>query len=201
MVARNGRKVRIFSALEVANICGVVNQTAINWIKNGYLKAFTTPGGQYRIYAKDLAAFLDKRGMGDSGEALQVIMEKAKWNTILVASADEDLNSEAKNEIQKLLPDYEVLQAFDGFEIGRLLTGGKPGFLILDRNLPGVDIPRLVKTVKEDIAFGKPFVLIMSTDSGKVERADKIFPCPPEWNQIVETIKGLEKNIELAVSA
>jgi len=30
---RKRKKVRIFSALEVANICGVVNQTAINWIK------------------------------------------------------------------------------------------------------------------------------------------------------------------------
>ena len=62
-MAKNGKKVRIFSALEVANICGVVNQTAINWIKNNHLKAFTTPGGQYRIYAEDLLEFLESRGM------------------------------------------------------------------------------------------------------------------------------------------
>ena len=42
LMAKGGRRVRIFSALEVANICGVVNQTAINWIRNGHLKAFTT---------------------------------------------------------------------------------------------------------------------------------------------------------------
>ena len=57
------RRIRIFSALEVANLCGVVNQTAINWIRNGYLKAFTTPGGQYRVYAEDLIEFLQGRGM------------------------------------------------------------------------------------------------------------------------------------------
>ena len=56
-MAKSIKKIRIFSALEVANLCGVVNQTAINWIRNGYLKAFTTPGGQYRIYAEDLMAF------------------------------------------------------------------------------------------------------------------------------------------------
>ncbi|MBP5251612.1 MAG: helix-turn-helix domain-containing protein, partial [Treponema sp.] len=44
----------VYSALEVAKICGVVNQTAINWIKNGYLKAFKTPGGQFRVYPEDL---------------------------------------------------------------------------------------------------------------------------------------------------
>jgi excisionase family DNA binding protein len=207
-VSRNGRKVRIFSALEVANICGVVNQTAINWIKNGYLKAFTTPGGQYRIYAKDLAAFLDKRGMGDSGEALQILMEKAKWNTLLIAAGDEALNEHLKNEIQKQLPDYEVIQAYDGFETGRLLTEEKPGFLILDGELPGVDISRLIKTVKEDPAFGKPYVFIMSENGansgssrGGAEKADGFFSRPPDSNRLAETIKGLEKHIEAAVSA
>ena len=39
----------VYSALEVANICGVVNQTAINWIRNKHLKAFSTPGGQFRV--------------------------------------------------------------------------------------------------------------------------------------------------------
>ena len=36
------KKPVVYSALEVAKICGVVNQTAINWIKNNYLKAFKT---------------------------------------------------------------------------------------------------------------------------------------------------------------
>ncbi|MDX9899753.1 MAG: histidine kinase, partial [Spirochaetia bacterium] len=41
-MAKTSKKLRIFSALEVANLCGVVNQTAINWIRSGYLKAFMT---------------------------------------------------------------------------------------------------------------------------------------------------------------
>ena len=53
----------IYSALEVANICGVVNQTAINWINNGYLTAFKTPGGQYRVYPDDLVNFMSSRNM------------------------------------------------------------------------------------------------------------------------------------------
>ena len=50
---KDSNKTIVYSALEVANICGVVNQTAINWIRNGYLKAFSTPGGQYRIYLEN----------------------------------------------------------------------------------------------------------------------------------------------------
>ena len=55
---KDSNKTIVYSALEVANICGVVNQTAINWIRNGYLKAFSTPGGQYRIYLDDLVDFI-----------------------------------------------------------------------------------------------------------------------------------------------
>lgn len=62
-MAKRHKKMRMFSALEVANICGVVNQTTINWIKEGHINAFTTPGGQYRLYPEDLKAFLEERNM------------------------------------------------------------------------------------------------------------------------------------------
>jgi excisionase family DNA binding protein len=116
-VPKIGRKVKIFSALEVANICGVVNQTAINWIKNGHLKAFTTPGGQYRIYAKDLAAFLDNRGMADSGEALQGLLERSNLTSLLIAVSDIALNNHLRNEILTVFPDFTIVQAFDGFDM------------------------------------------------------------------------------------
>jgi excisionase family DNA binding protein len=202
IVSRNGRRVKIFSALEVANICGVVNQTAINWIKNGYLKAFTTPGGQYRIYAKDLAAFLDKRGMGDSGEALQILMEQANWDTLLIASDDEALNNSLKEQLREKLPDYEILQAFDGFDTGRQLTEEKPGFVLLDGTLPGVDSSKFIRTVKEDAAFGKPFVFIMDAQDAAIpDKADAFFSKPPDLSKLAETIRGLEKQLNSTATA
>ncbi|MDR0475891.1 MAG: helix-turn-helix domain-containing protein [Treponema sp.] len=217
-----GRRVKIFSALEVANICGVVNQTAINWIKNGHLKAFTTPGGQYRIYAKDLAAFLDTRGMGDSGEALQVILERADWNSILVATRDNGLASQLQEEFNRALPEYTIFQAFDGFELGLKLAGRKPGFIILDRNLPGVDPDRVFRIIK-DPTYGTPYVFIIEDDAkhrassvskesagsrdpedsseptgsrdpeGSRDSPDRIFIKPLNLGALVEAIKSLEK--------
>jgi len=55
-MGRNDKRVRIFSALEVANLCGVVNQTTINWIKSGHMKAFTTPGGQFRVCTRRISS-------------------------------------------------------------------------------------------------------------------------------------------------
>ena len=206
-MAKGGRRVRIFSALEVANICGVVNQTAINWIRNGHLKAFTTPGGQYRIYAKDLAAFLDKRGMSASGEVLQVMMENADWTTFMIA-ADQSVNDTLKVEIGRLFPDYTIIQASDWFEIGRKFTEEKPGFVLLDAELPGVKISRFIHTIKNDPFFGRPYILLLTDgqttgDSSQpgTSAPDVTLTKPLDMGKLEVAMRVFERQIDTAVSA
>ena len=103
-MAKKEKKVRIFSALEVADICGVVNQTAINWIKNGFLKAFMTPGGQYRVYAEDLLAFLSSRGMRIPDELSESAEEGPDWNRILIVDDDQNINTLLKRYLTRLMP-------------------------------------------------------------------------------------------------
>ena len=193
------RRVRIFSALEVANICGVVNQTAINWIRNGHLKAFTTPGGQYRIYAKDLAAFLDKRGMSASGEVLQIMAENANWGAFLIA-AHPSINDNLKNQISGFMNGYTIIQAFDWFEIGRKITEEKPGFILLDAELSGVDISRFIKTVKEDPVFGRPYIFILTNNNLHYE-ADIQLSNPPDFGKLESALRDFEKQLDLSITA
>ena len=201
-MSKGGRRIRIFSALEVANICGVVNQTAINWIRSGHLKAFTTPGGQYRIYAKDLAAFLDKRGMSASGDVLQDLMENANWNTFLIAM-DQYNNDNLKTEIERLFPDQTIVQAFDWFEVGRNMIERKPGIVLLDAALPGVDRNKFFYSVKNDPSFGRPFICLlteyMNEDAGS-SQADLILSKPPDLAVFETAIRNLEKPLERAVN-
>ena len=205
-MSKGGRRVRIFSALEAANICGVVNQTAINWIRNGHLKAFTTPGGQYRIYAKDLAAFLDKRGMSASGEVLQVMMENADWNTFLIA-AEQSTNDALKEEIRRAFPEYMIIQAFDWFEIGRKITEEKPGFVLLDTDLQGVDITKFTSAIKDDPFYGKPYIILLTSSQDTEGRtmyngnADVVLSKPLSPEKLEGAIRGLEKQLDMAVNA
>jgi DNA-binding response OmpR family regulator len=112
------------------------------------------------------------------------------------------MNNMLKEELQKLLPRYGIIQAFDGFETGRQLTEEKAGFLLLDSTLPGVDIDKLIRTVKTDPAFGKPFVFVMAAPGAVVpEDADGVFSRPPDVSKLAETVKSLEKQIESAVTA
>jgi len=205
-MAKNGRKIRIFSALEVANICGVVNQTAINWIRNGYLKAFTTPGGQYRVYAEDLKSFLDERGMRIPDELNALMQDEVDWKAILIVDDDRDLNDLMKRYLEKKLEGYMVYQAYDGFEAGKALSDVRPGFIFLDIDLPGVDGHKLCKKIKEDPTFGKPFIIAKTgLDIPEEKRAildegaDAFFGKPLDFELVVTTVKDLASKLSVGV--
>ena len=117
------RKRPVYSALEVARLCGVVNQTAINWIKSGHLKAFKTPGGQYRVYPEDLADFMASRKMQVPQEIAEAAAQKNKnqSKTLLIVDDDKGLNSVVAKYLEKTFEGVEIFQAFDGFEAGAYL--------------------------------------------------------------------------------
>jgi CheY-like chemotaxis protein len=169
-MAKTDKKIRIFSALEVANICGVVNQTAINWIKNGYLKAFTTPGGQYRVYSEDLVDFLSSRGMRMPEELIKIMEQRKEISSIAIIDDDKEFNDLLYQFLTKKYKDYSILQASDGFEAGKLIAEEKPGLIFLDIDLPGVDGYKLCENIKKDSSLGTPIVIaITALDDAGVE--------------------------------
>ncbi len=152
----------VYSALEVANICGVVNQTAINWIRSGYLKAYSTPGGQYRVYADDLADFMQSRNMRLPQELVDLCGGETGKRTILIVDDDNGLNNVIKTFFQKKFPKADILQAFDGFEAGAIMTEHKPHCVILDMHLPGVDGVALCNRINSTSDFGKPAIIAIT---------------------------------------
>ena len=48
---------KTFTSYEIANFCGVSPSTILNWIEDGRLKAYSTPGGHRRVTAPDLLSF------------------------------------------------------------------------------------------------------------------------------------------------
>ncbi len=184
-------RARVYSALEVANICGVVNQTAINWIRKGHLKAFKTPGGQYRVYSEDLLNFMKSRNMRIPQE-----LEQGS-HTLLIVDDDKGLNNVLAKFIEKKFEGFEIFQAFDGFEAGTLLAEKKPDIIFLDLNLPGVDGFSLCNKVKSSDAFGKPVVFVMTSlsDEESEKRVrdmgiEEFFRKPLTLPEIAEAMKA-----------
>mgnify|MGYP003420649133 CR=1 FL=1 len=150
-MSKDSNKTIVYSALEVANICGVVNQTAINWIRNGYLKAFSTPGGQYRIYLEDLVDFMKDRNIKIPTELLEASQQKKSISaSILIVDDDRGLNQVVTKFIEKEIPDLSIFQAFDGFEAGAIMAEKKPNIILLDLDLPGVNGEDLFKKIEKE---------------------------------------------------
>jgi excisionase family DNA binding protein len=168
---------RLFSALEVANICGFKNQTAINWIKKGDLKAFTTPGGQYRVYSDDLVAFMERRKMRIPGEILCLRSENFFSRKILVIDADRPRSSRIKNALAGNFPDFILFQAFDALAAGKFLAEEKPGLVILDKDMDGLEGPAICERVRN--IMNSPARIIVLGRKGQPEGGADAFLSKP----------------------
>ena len=157
----NENKPVMYSALEVAKLCGVVNQTAINWIKNKHLKAFNTPGGQFRVYPEDLIEFMKSRNIQIPSELREICCSE-KNKIVLIVDDDRGLNTVLAKYIKEKLEKLEVLQAFDGFEAGSIMTERLPGMIILDLSIPGIDGFDLCRRINESDRFGKPAIIVIT---------------------------------------
>jgi CheY-like chemotaxis protein len=131
------------------------------------------------------------------------MMENANWNTMLLA-ADETLNNSLLPELSGLFPEYTIVQAFDWFDIGRKMTEEKPGIILLDAEVPGAELSRFISIVKEDSAFGKPFVFLISSgqraETDAYEHADAVFSKPLDFPKLKAMLNDIEKQLD-AVTA
>jgi excisionase family DNA binding protein len=138
---KKDEKIKTFSALEIANFCGVVNQTVVNWIKGGHLKAFITPGGQYRIYSEYLIEFLQRRKMKIPEGLLPFL--KGEIKKILIADADKNFLQQLKEKIEQDFPDCVIFTSTSGFDAGVLVATKKPEYIIISENMKDIAIEKL----------------------------------------------------------
>lgn len=179
-MAKDSSKTIVYSALEVANICGVVNQTAINWIKNGYLTAFCTPGGQYRVYLDDLVDFMKKRKMRIPSDLLEYYSADVQESPlVLIVDDDKGLNTVIMKYLEREFPNMQLIQAFNGFDAGAQLANKKTNLVLLDLDLPGVDGFDICHRINSSEEFGKPLVFVITSmdDSSVEEKLKKMGAC------------------------
>ncbi len=188
------KRIKIYSALEVANICGVVNQTAINWIKNGSLKAFTTPGGQYRAYAEHLVDFLKERGMKVPAEVLESLNDGfVNEKKILIIDTDRVAIKELRDSLAESLSGYSFISAVTSFDAGRLLMAEKPEIIILTEAFPELTVENLYDTISSRRDYEKPAIIFIANENSTVresKKADLFLHRPIEIKRLLEFING-----------
>jgi len=137
---------KVYTPIEVARQINVHVKSVANWIRQGMLQAYRTPGGHHRITRTALLRFLNEQkmpipdGLGDPRRRILVVDDDPIIAEV-VSSALRDqeekyeVNSvnngiEALVEIGRNLPDLIILDVFmpqlNGFEVCRQLKGN-PG--------------------------------------------------------------------------
>jgi len=130
---------------QVAEYCHVTYRAVLKWITEGKLKAYRTPGKHSRVSRENFLEFLNKYNMPVPQELLK---EQTKSRILIV-----DDDPEIVKLIRSMLnsdPRFEIQEAHDGFNAGRMFMEFSPGLVILDLNMPGMNGFEVCSLIRTD---------------------------------------------------
>lgn len=138
---QQGRSGRFLTSAEVAAHVGVSARTVSNWIRDGHLKAYRTPGGHGRVAEEDLQRFLDERGIRPLPDTSAALYPRPgatqQRKRVLFIDDDENLLEIIREVLEA--NGFEVQTARHGFLAGYLIAHFQPSAVVLDLMMPGLD--------------------------------------------------------------
>lgn len=133
-----------YTTHEVSKFCGVYPTTVINWVKDGILPAYTTPGGHRRIKREDLLNLMKKNNM-------PVPEELTKGGKFRVLAIDDDPKIlRMINTVLSSEEDLEVASAESGFQAGIKVSNWIPDIILLDMLMPEMDGFEVCRWLRSD---------------------------------------------------
>ena len=143
----NDKGRRFFTTSEVAQYCAVTNDGVLKWIKSGKLRAFSTPGGHYRVSAEDLRTFLEKYDIPIDATFFR---GTRKQRSVLVVDDEPNIRDIVRRLLNDLEPDLRVEEACDGYEASIKIGSLQPDLVIMDVMMPRVDGISLCKSLRDN---------------------------------------------------
>jgi excisionase family DNA binding protein len=138
---------RFFTTSEVARYCAVTNDGVLKWIKSGKLRAFSTPGGHYRVSSEDFREFLEKY---DIPIDENFFSGQQRPRTVLVVDDEQDIREIVRRVLREMEPSLRIEEASDGYEAGIKIGSLQPDLVVLDVMMPRVDGISLCKSIREN---------------------------------------------------
>ena len=117
--------VELLNTRDVARTYHVTSATVLNWIRAGKLKAYTTPGGHYRVAREDLEAFSRDYGYSPA-EGIPTFGLR-----LLFVGSDAPLFERLRDAVRFRWPAAQIEQARTEFEIGWWMARMRPTHLVV----------------------------------------------------------------------
>ena len=181
---------------EIARILHVSRNSVYRWIKSGKLKAFQTPGGNYRILTKDFKKFLSDFGIT---KFFEHTLPRPSIK-ILIVDDDPKTVEEIKVFLEKANPHFYVKGATNGFAAGGFVFYLQPDIVILDLIMPGINSFELCRQIKSE-PFTKNIKVIAITKNPtkrniqriKKEGANACLAKPVNYTKLLDKINTLTR--------
>ncbi len=142
---------------QIARLCFVSGVTVFNWIREGKLKAYTTPGGHYRILPQDFQRFVTENHM-----PLGLELRPEGPPRVLLVDDERVVIGALRRILYSDEVSYEVESASSGFDAGAKVASFKPDLLILDLMMPGLNGFEVCKQLKENPETSHIKVLVVT---------------------------------------
>ncbi|MBU0468461.1 MAG: response regulator [Candidatus Omnitrophica bacterium] len=138
---------KALTTYDIAKYCDVSPRTVAQWISEGKIKAFRTPGNHNRVKEDDFLVFLKEHNIPIPENFVSPNHDNLKKKILIV---DDDKNM--ANSIKRVLAigdNYEIDIARDGFDAGRKLMLFRPDIVLLDIRMPGMDGYEVARRIRE----------------------------------------------------
>ncbi|MFQ5501633.1 MAG: response regulator [Phycisphaerae bacterium] len=160
--SENWRTKSVFTTGEVAEICGISQQTVIRCFDSGKLKGFRIPGSKFRrIPRETLVEFMKYHNISvenlGSGKKKVLIVDD---DTAIVEMLEDILTQDGR---------FEVKTAANGFDAGAMTKEFRPDILLLDYMLPDINGNIVCERIRGDKALAGTKIIIVS---GAVDRSE-----------------------------
>lgn len=145
----------VFTTGEVAEICGISQQTVIRCFDGGRLKGFRVPGSKFRrIPRESLIEFMKENGIAlenlDSGKKRVLIVDD---DAAIVEMLTDLLSRDGR---------FDVRSAANGFDAGAMTKEFKPDILLLDYMLPDINGNIVCERIRKDSDLAGTKIIIVS---------------------------------------
>ena len=139
-------------------MCAVTPAGVRKWIRSGKLKAYSTPGGQYRVAEGELHHFLTEHGMPTAAGD----MPRSDQTVILVVDDEPDIVELIRETLSMGHPEYRIISTYDGYDACILAGSEKPDLLVLDLVLPGLDGFEVARHIQQNPTTGSVGILVVT---------------------------------------
>ncbi len=158
---------KALTTYDIATHCHVTPRTVIQWINEGKIKAYRTPGNHSRVQMADFMIFLKEYNM-PLPEQLPASETHIGIKRILIVDDDRSMVDTIYRILQRE-KDYELDVAYDGFEAGEKFAGFKPDLVLIDIRMPGLNGYELCARIRDNHKNSHVKILLIS---GSIERQD-----------------------------